>query len=513
MLVNEQKAKNWFKKDHPYYKDFAYLFSNPLWDKKVPSAFSLCPFFWFAMFSRLIFRPLFVAPITKIIWPTIKLGGTPFAKLDRKLGEFFAPVFSGHIFFGSGLLGGTLSIMILFAVGVLLVLLGEIFIDAFSFMVLFDGSLIFFWGFVLASINVAVGIIRYFMDKDPHIKPMLCATFVLTMIGMLFYSPESYVDAWGFFVSFVGGAFGYGGDFISWVLGGIWIGIKFVGSVIALIFTLGVFGIVWWAWVLGLLALGAAAMKLFPENYKEHKLTEEEILRDKWERILSPLKMRNFHYWFTLEEMLKNYKPKQDYPVKVMGQAERLWRQKHVARIQEEYRNEIIDTLVANKVSVDTLEEFMQDYEFKDITKFNSMYCDWINREKYKNGDQIGCAIQKLINYELAAARLGDAIFSSSSFQKEFESSAKLFMSSYEKRRSRNQYFENAYEMFNNFFDGWIWKPFCKLVDMTWNGLIKAYRFSGDIIEAVWILVKSNKEKVCPYWRFEDEKPVDKNKS
>lgn len=56
-LVPEDTYKKWFKKDSFVRKNFDFLFVNPLWDTEVPSRFSLCPYFWMAMFSLFIFRP------------------------------------------------------------------------------------------------------------------------------------------------------------------------------------------------------------------------------------------------------------------------------------------------------------------------------------------------------------------------------------------------------------------------------------------------------------------------
>lgn len=56
-LVPIDTIKTWYRTDSWVYRHFSYLFTNPLWKKRVPSGFSVCPFFWLALFSLFVFRP------------------------------------------------------------------------------------------------------------------------------------------------------------------------------------------------------------------------------------------------------------------------------------------------------------------------------------------------------------------------------------------------------------------------------------------------------------------------
>lgn len=85
MLVKRSIVERWYQTDSWVYKNFAYLFQNPLWQKKVPNGFSVCPYFWLNLFSVLLFRPLFVAPITYVFLPIIKGLGKPAAAIDKGL--------------------------------------------------------------------------------------------------------------------------------------------------------------------------------------------------------------------------------------------------------------------------------------------------------------------------------------------------------------------------------------------------------------------------------------------
>ena len=74
-LVPDSWVDEWFQKDNFIYRNYAYLYNNPLWEKRMPSGASLCPYFWMAMFSFLFFKPVFV--------PAMRVVGFMFSKLDE----------------------------------------------------------------------------------------------------------------------------------------------------------------------------------------------------------------------------------------------------------------------------------------------------------------------------------------------------------------------------------------------------------------------------------------------
>lgn len=63
MLVSQNIVNRWYNKNHWIYRQFAYLFKNPLWSKTIPNGFSVCPYFWLALFSAFLFKPFFVFPL------------------------------------------------------------------------------------------------------------------------------------------------------------------------------------------------------------------------------------------------------------------------------------------------------------------------------------------------------------------------------------------------------------------------------------------------------------------
>ena len=66
-LVPTKTYSAWYSKKSWVYHHFSYLFDNPLWEKSVPQGFSLCPYFWLALFSLAVFRP-FVYLLLTLRW-------------------------------------------------------------------------------------------------------------------------------------------------------------------------------------------------------------------------------------------------------------------------------------------------------------------------------------------------------------------------------------------------------------------------------------------------------------
>lgn len=81
MLIKKSIVEKWYQTDSWVYKNFSYLFQNPLWKKRVPRGFSVCPYFWLSLFS-ILFRFCFVAPIQYIFTPLTKLIGKPATVVD-----------------------------------------------------------------------------------------------------------------------------------------------------------------------------------------------------------------------------------------------------------------------------------------------------------------------------------------------------------------------------------------------------------------------------------------------
>jgi len=93
MLVKRSIVETWYQRDSWVFKNFSYLFQNPLWDKRIPRGFSVCPYFWLSLFSLFIFRPFFIFPIRYLIIPLFKLIGKPAYALDHQCGNLLRWIF------------------------------------------------------------------------------------------------------------------------------------------------------------------------------------------------------------------------------------------------------------------------------------------------------------------------------------------------------------------------------------------------------------------------------------
>lgn len=94
-LVPSNTVSRWYRKDSWVYRNFTYLFKNQLWNKDVPTGFSLCPYFWLALFSMTVFR-VFVGAVllTRMLFK-------PFGNLLGKMDHFLATSFGGKVSEGS----------------------------------------------------------------------------------------------------------------------------------------------------------------------------------------------------------------------------------------------------------------------------------------------------------------------------------------------------------------------------------------------------------------------------
>lgn len=121
MLVKKSIVEKWYQTDSWVYKNFAYLFQNPLWSKNIPRGFSVCPYFWLSLFS-ILFRFCFVAPIQYVAVPIVKALGKPAKVVDGWCGKLLNKIGISNRLdaVGSNLFLTVLLIIVAFAIGVLL---------------------------------------------------------------------------------------------------------------------------------------------------------------------------------------------------------------------------------------------------------------------------------------------------------------------------------------------------------------------------------------------------------
>lgn len=93
MLVDEKIVKEWYRKDSWMFRQFSFLFQNPLWTKKIPNGFSVCPYFWFSMAAFFLLRP-FCWVMTHVGAPILKACGSRFQVADKYVITFWEWVLS-----------------------------------------------------------------------------------------------------------------------------------------------------------------------------------------------------------------------------------------------------------------------------------------------------------------------------------------------------------------------------------------------------------------------------------
>lgn len=214
MLVKKSIVERWYRTDSWVYKNFAYLFQNPLWSKRIPQGFSVCPYFWLNLFSLFIFRPFCVMPIHYVIMPIIRAIGYPASAFD----DFCRSMFSKLNMIpycpppGAGVAFALLWSVVLGAI----TYIGYMITTQFYPYVTQDaGGMFGFWAVVsFIALWLVIGLHKKFTETECKTFNYLYVWFAILVAAMCFFVPT---EALGMVKSFFGG--------IGWVFAQLWIGI------------------------------------------------------------------------------------------------------------------------------------------------------------------------------------------------------------------------------------------------------------------------------------------------
>jgi len=288
MLVKRSIVEKWYQTDSWVYKNFSYLFQNPLWCKKVPQGFSVCPYFWMSMFSMLIFRPLFVFPIRNLIVPTMKLIGKPAKGIDNLCKKLLGKLklFSEDHLEGMTLGGGIfftllLSIVVVCTVA-LIALVGWKLYALYAYLKLAESLLgLFAYWSILSFLGMWATLFIHKLATDTECKTMnyLWVWLVLFGIAIGIYIPAEFMVGVGVVLS----AIGY---FLTWVgVDVIWMGICLAGKGIDIAFkwvVSGMWGVFswtpipyvpWWSFIIIFSFIGWFADKIL--GYFDNKSMDD----------------------------------------------------------------------------------------------------------------------------------------------------------------------------------------------------------------------------------------------
>ena len=259
MLVKKSIVEKWYQTDSWVYKNFAYLFQNPLWAKRIPNGFSVCPYFWLNIFSLLIFRPFIVFPIQYFILPIMRLIGKPARIADEAIFKFVKRILKGSADYapGMGLLAGLVfGFLATMVVGIVIigVVRGYQF---YNYLTLTHAGTFVFWS--MASFLALFGVIA----SHKAITKTECKTMYYLFLWLALFIPAAAfivpAESWSLVSGFGSGV----ATFFGLIFSGIWIALTFVakwawfGIVVAATWTpVPAFYIPWWGYFVGLAIIG-----------------------------------------------------------------------------------------------------------------------------------------------------------------------------------------------------------------------------------------------------------------
>lgn len=245
------------------YKNFAYLFQNPLWDKHIPNGFSVCPYFWLNLFSFFIFRPLFVAPIKYLILPLIRVIGKPAHVFDEWLYNRMRKINFGPEIHcpGFGIIGSTLLTITVVGSAFLLSLFGY---KAYHYYRSLDGvwtSLYWFWT-VASLVPLFISFFIHKIKSTTECKPeyYFVGWVALFIVSLFVFIPHHTLHALSttfFNITHVFGHF----FFVCWTGAIYGLGVFFscLWEVLKVVFSwkpLAIMILPWWVFILAITVIG-----------------------------------------------------------------------------------------------------------------------------------------------------------------------------------------------------------------------------------------------------------------
>jgi len=262
MLVKQSIVEKWYQRDSWVYKNFAYLFQNPLWSKDIPQGFSVCPYFWLNLFSFFIFRPLFVAPIKYLIIPIIRAIGKPARVVDEWLYTLLHEWLSvGPNCYHTGC-GFMFTFLFTFLTVAVTALLGIFGYKIYDYYQILDGTYAHYWFWTVASlIPLFIGMYVHKIQRTTDCKPgyYLVGWVALFIISLFVFIPHE--TLYGLSVAFFATTHGVG-HFISvcWTGATYGLGIvfSFLWETFKIVFSWKPFSILmlpWWCFIVALTIL------------------------------------------------------------------------------------------------------------------------------------------------------------------------------------------------------------------------------------------------------------------
>ena len=515
-FVSESVIDRWFDpvENSWVYRGFCYLFQNPLWNKKLPKGFSLCPYFWLSVFSWTLFRVF----IFGVAYPIIGLGkllyfmfGKPAVVLNSKINDM-----------AKDLALPALIVIILFAIlapaaiGIMLWwwTLGSAFLQTFV---------------VLAAINLGILIPALIYTENNRYKTVRCRPlFYLLPVGLasmailFIFFPAQILAAlstsgWGILVAIKGMC-----KFaltslvfaIKWVGIGIWFAIKWVGIGIWFALSYAIFGIAVGLWLIALGALSTVLMKVvdvFDKKAVEKKAVDRSINAYHWQSFAYNVFVRN-------EEWIDDLTNKILWSSLKLGMINGKARENLARRIAQKIALDVIfgmkwngsDSLEVPKELIGISQLDFEACQRGFVQRGESVpeqYYDAVHKYFEKaytaiNAIDVGEVGEKIVKSDADIQRRME------NYRHRYEVAQKR-----EARCARNteviKRISSKIVKFLAFPLIVLWRCFKTFINGVWFVLKEI----GRLLVYLWIVLKHVKQGACPYRRFEHiEKPKDEPK-
>lgn len=507
MLVKRSIVERWYQTDSWVYRNFSFLFKNPLWSKQVPAGFSVCPYFWLSLFSFFIFKPFFVAPIHYGIRPILRLFGKPAAAIDGLCRKLLTKIIGDSSKFevpGISIFATLLLTALVTCVGVLLTFGVIKLVALYAYLQGFSAGIFAFWsGLSFIVMWITLGIHKGVTNTDCKTMNYLWVWLVLFLVSCSIFVPTEIISIITSFASGIG--------IIAKSVGVvIWKGICYCGTGIAIgatwIGKMFMFLLNWklWAFLVCPLVvitvigwLGDKVLSFLDRKQKDNLLqvNPQELYaqyRESWISLFIRILMAS-SYWKNgdIFENLPHHKKKACCLLKYSlyrAAFEKMWKDK-LDILQVKYPttkwNELKNTLryQNTKIRFSELEEALVDKY--DVFNFDA--------------DSFGFAIYEVIN--------------SPPWKNEIELLAESYRKQDERKKERREARKHSWAhmtclKFTTTLDngassvGRGLKKLCKLV---WWVICEV----GTFFAYMWTLLKAKKQGACPYILFKSSTDTD----
>lgn len=502
MLVKKSIVERWYQTDSWVYKNFAYLFENPIWSKDIPSGFSVCPYFWLSLFSLFIFRFFFVYPLVYFILPIMKFIGKPAQYADSSLRDFFTKLGWNARATGTGivllLISVALSLLAIFLAGFTFVKIR----DFYPYLVEANRlGLYTFW--VIVSLLLCFGILGLhtkFSKSECKTMNYLYVWFALFFVSLFVFIPQETFAGIGAVFKFLANMGAICGK-------GIYTGLKYAGLGIWWLISfrpIEAWFLPWWSYLL-IFSVGAYLLDRTYQKYATQKAffvaPENDTVsfaknRRAWIRLFTEI-LNKHSYWRGCKLFEENYfatnNPKMSSCL-ISGHYFRLRRAYGV--VSDRVYRAAFEHMWSTELAILEKQYPVVDSQLfrvlmkRDGTeeKFEGLNAALIN----KTGVHFNFSINKFTDEVVAACQIPEIDFVVQSLAKSYLVKEQ---ESYKKQKVRN-------ESWSRNMCIRVTESIAKKVGAVKNVLAFLGQETCAVFAYLWTLAKAKKQGACPYFRF-----------